>query len=195
MTPWSVADYDGAVRAMIVGHKDRGQFCLPAGACGPARDLRACCPRLLRRTARPRCPCRRDPGPADGGATTRWARWLGSPSRACGPRRTTCRWRHSSSRAGAWWTEAGLSAGERARNPAGSMSCPSPPVARLARRHARARVLICDDVLTTGATAAEAGRALRAVGWEPVALATVAATRRRIPDQTRGFLLSRAKRG
>ena len=26
VTPWSVADYDGAVKAMIVGHKDRGQF-------------------------------------------------------------------------------------------------------------------------------------------------------------------------
>jgi predicted amidophosphoribosyltransferase len=91
--------------------------------------------------------------------------------------------------------QAGLSASERASNLAGSMSCPSTNLARLARRRARARVVICDDVLTTGATAVEAQRALLAVGLDPVAVATVAATRRRIPDQTGRSLLSGAPRG
>ena len=75
--------------------------------------------------------------------------------------------------------QSGLGAGERARNLAGSMWCPSGAVARHAGT--RARVVVCDDVLTTGATAREAQRALEAVGVPVTAIATVAATRRRLP--------------
>jgi len=41
-------------------------------------------------------------------------------------------------------------------------------------------LLICDDVLTTGATAREAQRALQAAGLPCAAVATIAATRRRV---------------
>jgi predicted amidophosphoribosyltransferase len=75
--------------------------------------------------------------------------------------------------------QAGLDAAARAANLDGSMTCPAPGLARLARHRPRARLVVCDDVLTTGATAREAQRALEAVGLTVHAVAAVAATRRR----------------
>jgi predicted amidophosphoribosyltransferase len=76
--------------------------------------------------------------------------------------------------------QAGLGAAERAANLAGSMHCPTELLRRLASRRTHGRVVICDDVVTTGATLREAQRALEAVGLEVSAVAAVAATRRRI---------------
>jgi predicted amidophosphoribosyltransferase len=81
--------------------------------------------------------------------------------------------------------QAGLDAAARAANLAGSMTCPAEGLVRMARRLPRARTVLCDDVVTTGATAREAQRALQAVGLEVVAVAAVAATRRRIVDTGR----------
>jgi predicted amidophosphoribosyltransferase len=75
--------------------------------------------------------------------------------------------------------QAGLDAAARAANLDGSMACRTGPLRALARRHPRARFVVCDDVLTTGSTAREAQRALEAVGLEVLAVATVAATLRR----------------
>jgi predicted amidophosphoribosyltransferase len=70
--------------------------------------------------------------------------------------------------------QAGLGAGARAGNLAGSMACRRgsdvlPPTSR---------VLVVDDVITTGATVREAQRALEAAGVGVLGIAVVAATRR-----------------
>jgi hypothetical protein len=82
--------------------------------------------------------------------------------------------------------QAGLTAAERLANLAGALSVPRPAAVR-ARR-----LVVVDDVITTGATLAEAARALRAAGAEVLAVAVVAATPRdhdrRAPSTTRGRL-------
>jgi predicted amidophosphoribosyltransferase len=71
--------------------------------------------------------------------------------------------------------QAGLSAGERAANLAGAFGVRS----RWAERLTDQPILLVDDVLTTGSTLAEAGRALSARGIAALGCAVVAATRRR----------------
>ena len=82
---------------------------------------------------------------------------------------------------GAVRDQAGLSAGERAANLVGSMGVRAPARAALARTAHPVSLLVCDDVLTTGATAREAQRALEDSGLPVRALVTVAATRKRVP--------------
>ena len=75
--------------------------------------------------------------------------------------------------------QSGLDARERQANLDGSITCPASGIRTLARTIPRATFIVCDDVITTGATAREAQRALESVGLEVRAVATVAATQRR----------------
>ncbi|NGN95631.1 ComF family protein [Nocardioides sp. KC13] len=75
--------------------------------------------------------------------------------------------------------QAGLDSRQRQANLDGSITCPASGIRTLARTVPRATFVVCDDVITTGATAREAQRALESVGLGVRAIATVAATQRR----------------
>lgn len=75
--------------------------------------------------------------------------------------------------------QAGLDSRQRQANLEGSITCPASGIRTLARTFPRATFVVCDDVITTGATAREAQRALESVGLGVKAITTVAATQRR----------------
>ncbi len=80
--------------------------------------------------------------------------------------------------------QAGLDSRQRQANLDGSITCPASGIRTLARMTPRATFIVCDDVITTGATAREAQRALESAGLHVKAIATVAATQRRSRVQT-----------
>lgn len=183
--PWAAAAYDGVAKAMILGHKEHRLLALRRplatllataveGAAGSA--VRPGLPIVLvpvpSRSASVR---ERGHDPAHS-LTTGAAVLL----RAGGYDAIALRMLHS--RPGVV-DQAGLGAADRAANLEGSMACPVTSVRRLAARRSRATLVVCDDVLTTGATAREAQRALEAVGLRVSAVAAVAATRRRLPER------------
>lgn len=187
--PFAAGEYGGPLRALVNAHKERRAFVLarPLG-----HVLASVVADLLREEGRP--------GPDRGAPVV----LVPVPSRRAVVRarghdpllRLT---RHAAARlrrggspavvhrllrpAGAVRDQAGLDAAERAVNLAGSL--------RAARGGGRAGpgLVVVDDVLTTGATAREAQRALEDAGHRVRGIATVAATRRRSgPDQGRTSL-------
>jgi predicted amidophosphoribosyltransferase len=178
VTPWVAETYDGAVRALVVGHKDRGQW-------GHRRVLGSLLADAVRGATRgvdPDAPLLLVPVPSRPGAGRRrgyeaTAALARTAARVLRRERPVVLAPLLTSRGAA--DQAGLGAGDRAHNMAGSMHCPSAALARVGRRRGTAYVVVCDDVVTTGSTAREAQRALEAVGLRPVAIAAVAATRRR----------------
>ena len=186
VAPWAATAYDGAVRALIVGHKEHRLLALarPLGALlaeavlAALVDLRAAPAPVLLVPVPSRPSSARQRGYEPTTALTRAAAArlavLDVPA-ACLPLLRTRR---------GLADQAGLDAAGRAANLAGGLRAHPPAVRRLAGRVRAGRVspahvVVCDDVLTTGATAAEAQRALAAVGLPPLAVAAVAATRRR----------------
>lgn len=185
--PYVTGAYDATLRAMVLGHKERGLL----GLTRPLGDLLAASVRAagLAAGVGPAGPLLLVPVPSRPAAvrarghdpTLAMTRRAATVLRA--PGRTVTVARLLRTRPGVA-DQAGLDADQRQANLAGSLACP----ARAVRRHAgrRAHVVVCDDVITTGATAREAQRALEAAGIPVLALAAVAATVRRHPPQDQG---------
>lgn len=181
VTPYAAAQYEGVVRELVVGHKEQRLLALT----GPLGNLLAHALReLLVGSDSPGEPLLLVPVPSRPASvrarghdptwamTARASDLLGLEGWDLSARRLL------RTRPGLV-DQTGLGAEARARNLEGSLWCPSDGLRRLARDTPRARVVVCDDVLTTGATAREAQRALEAVGLDVVGIAVVAATVRR----------------
>jgi predicted amidophosphoribosyltransferase len=177
--PWSVAEYAGVVRELLNAHKEHRRYGL-AGALGAAlgaaavaavrtvssRDNAPPPVLLVPVPSRPAVVRRRghDPVLRMTRVAAARAREVGVPAQVLACLRPARRVRDQS----------GLDAGERRANLAGALRVP-PRHARLLRQPL---VVVTDDIVTTGATATEACRALRAAGGLVVGVATVAATSR-----------------
>ncbi|GAA4371712.1 ComF family protein [Nocardioides caricicola] len=177
--PWTAGEYDGVVRALLLAHKEHRVLALRRPLAGLLADAVA---GLLGDTGRGPVvlvPVPSRPGVARArghdpttAVTTLAARLLRSGGADVVPRSLL------RSRRGVA-DQAGLGAADRAANLAGSMRCRPGALRRLAATRPRAWFVVCDDVLTTGATAREAQRALESAGLAVAGVATVAATRRR----------------
>lgn len=166
---WAAAAYAGAARRLILAYKERGRTALaPLLADRLAAAVAAALPYPPGRVVLVPVPSARAARRARGHdpvgrlaalAARRLAR-AGLPAAAApvlGPRRRVA-------------DQAGLDAAGRAANLRGAFAAvrPVPP----------GECVIVDDVITTGATLAEAARALCAAGVRPRLAVTIAATRR-----------------
>lgn len=186
VAPWTTADYADVARAVVLGHKERAMH----GLRGTLADLLANAVRgAVGDAPRAGIPVVLAPVPSRPSAvrarghdpTWTITRCAAARLRRHGYDVRAVRLLRLRTRVA---DQAGLDAEARAANLAGSMWCPSRALGRLARgaggRRTQAWLVVCDDVLTTGATAREAQRALEASGLTVLAVATAAATRRRI---------------
>lgn len=180
---WTAGEYDGLLRAMVLGHKEDGMLPLrPVLARVLADVVRAAVPvgALLLVPV----PSRRSSVRRRGYDATR--AFVSGAARLLARHGYDVRVAPLLSLRGGVQDQSGLDTGGRAENLDRALSCPAPGLARLARSSWAGRAdgittVVCDDVLTSGATAREAQRALEDVGLRVAAVTTLAATRRRAP--------------
>lgn len=175
--PMAAGEYDGLLKVLVNGHKEHGLL----GLATPLGEMLAAVVRDLSRDASPGAtdPLLLVPVPSRAAVVRR----RGHDPVLRMARRAASRLREEGVAAGVGRLlrsrgpvrdQALLGAAERARNLAGTMRC------RRSAPAAAPRVVVVDDVLTTGSTAREAQRALEGSGFPVLGIATVAATRRRL---------------
>jgi predicted amidophosphoribosyltransferase len=174
--PWAVADYDGAVRAMLLAYKEHGRSGLvrPLGG-ALAASVRAGTPRGA--VVLVPMPSRRAAVRERGrDSTLALARHAARQLRRDGREASVCPVLRM---APSVQDQSGLDAAGRAANLHGAVLLPDRWVGPLVGH--RGRLVLVDDIITTGASLAAAADALRRAGIEVVGAAVVAATRRRRP--------------
>lgn len=179
---WAVADYAGCVRRAIVAHKEDGRVALavPLGAAlatgvrgalgGPSRSAQPGRSVLIVPVPSTRSATRARGADPLLRLARRAVRELSAQSLDVALAPAVRMTPGSRPR-----DQAGLDARSRARNLCGAHEL----LPRWARAVRGAEVIVVDDVVTTGATLAEAARVLRLAGATDVRAAVVAATRRR----------------
>jgi predicted amidophosphoribosyltransferase len=177
--PWAVAPYDGVVRAALLAHKERGRTAL-AGPLGSAlaTSVRA----ALARADQCSGPVVLVPMPSRRVAVRERGR---DPTLVMARHAARQLRRHGLSvsvrpvlrMAASVQDQSGLDAAARTANLSGAVSLPDRWVDQLGGR--LARVLLVDDIITTGATLAAAADVVRRAGVDVAGAAVVAATRRR----------------
>lgn len=188
---WAGAPHADLARALVIGHKERGRWGLraplgrllaaavAAGVGPPGGRLLLCAVPSRPGTVRSRG------HDATGAVVARAARTL----RAQGYDAV----RVDLLRSGRALDQGDLDAAGRAVNLVGTMRCPAHLLRAAAARHGRGAVVLCDDVVTTGATLVEAARALASSGVPPLLAATVTSTPRRGGRGTRTSVDSQAR--
>jgi predicted amidophosphoribosyltransferase len=182
---WAVAGYDGAVRAALLAHKEHGRTALarPLGA-ALASSVHAVLSGTGSGGPTRRGPVVLVPMPSRRGAVRERGR---DPTLAIA--RHAARLLRDNGKdacvrpvlrmAATVADQSGLDAAARAANLRGAVLLPDRWAGRLAGR--ATRVVLVDDIITTGASLAAAAEAVRRAGIEVVGAAVVAATHRRTP--------------
>lgn len=179
---WSATTYEGVARRLIIAHKERGRTALApvlaayvarvaAEALGARHGPVVLVPVPSARAARRRRG--HDPVRAIAAGAVRDLRGRGRPvalAPVLRPRRRVA-------------DQAGLSSIERAANLSGAFRVAGHRDGPLRPTGGRAAAVLVDDIVTTGATLAEAARALRRAGAEVPLAIIVAATRRRADER------------
>lgn len=159
----ALSTYEGPVQRLLLSHKEKGrlQLTAPLGqGLAVAVLVHGLGPVVL-------CPVPSSPRAVrERGHDHAW-RLARAAARALGPD-VSCRRLLQPNRVVA--DQSGLTSSQRTANLRGALRATGEP---------QRRVVVVDDVVTTGATLVEATRALRAAGHEVVAAAAVAATPRR----------------
>ncbi len=170
-----IADYDGTARAVLTAWKERGRRDVAAHLAAPlARAIAAAVEAMESQDGRTPCPeIAVVPIPASSAARRRrgedaWERVVRQAMQSC-PSHAHLRLVSALKVQRQPQDQAGLTASQRRDNLAGAFVCPEAPARR---------VIVVDDIVTTGATVSEAARALRDAGVESARAAAIAATSR-----------------